>query len=88
MKIILVIDDDRAIREHLLLTLKCQEFYVLGVEDGKEGFKKAQAVHSDLILCDICMPYFDGHEVLQMVRQDPQMATTPFIFLTSHSQQK
>ena len=85
MKIILVIDDDRAIREHLLLTLKCQEFYVLGAEDGKEGFKKAQAVHPDLILCNICMPYFDGHEVLQMVRQDPQMATTPFIFLTSHS---
>ncbi|MBC7515978.1 MAG: EAL domain-containing protein [Alkalinema sp. FL-bin-369] len=85
MKIILVIEDDRTIREHLLIALKCQEFYVLGAEDGKEGIKKAQAVHPDLILCDVCMPYFDGHEVLQMVRQDPQMATTPFIFLTSQS---
>lgn len=85
MKIILVIDDDRAIREHLLSTLKCQEFYVLAAENGKEGLKKAQAVHPDLILCDVCMPYLDGYEVLQILRQNPQMATTPFIFLTSQS---
>jgi diguanylate cyclase len=85
MKIILVIEDDRSIRENLLMTLKCQGFYVLGAADGEEGLNKARTLQPDLILCDIGMPYFDGHQVLQVIRQDHQLATTPFIFLTSQS---
>ena len=47
MKIILVIDDDRAIREHLLSTLKCQEFYVLAAENGEEMFTNGPIVVYD-----------------------------------------
>jgi diguanylate cyclase len=85
MKIILVIEDDRSIRESLLLTLKCQGFYVLGAEHGEDGLQKARTIQPDLILCDVEMPYVDGHQVLQEIRQDPQLCTTPFIFLTAHS---
>ncbi len=85
MKIILVIEDDRSIRENLLLTLKCQGFYVLGAENGRDGLQKARTIQPDLILCDIEMPCVDGHQVLQEIRQDPQLSTTPFIFLTAHS---
>jgi diguanylate cyclase len=85
MKIILVIEDDRSIRENLLLTLKCQGFYVLGSENGIEGLKKARSVCPDLILCNVGLPDLDGYELLQTIRQDPQLAATPFIFLTSKS---
>ncbi len=85
MKIILVIEDDRTIRENLLLTLKCQGFYVLGAEDGKEGLRKARSIYPDLILSNVGLPYLDGYELLQTIRQDPQLAATPFIFLTSKS---
>ncbi len=85
MKIILVIEDDRSIRENLLLTLKCQEFYVLGSENGIEGLKKARSICPDLILCNVGLPDLDGYDVLKTVRQDPQIAATPFIFLTSKS---
>jgi diguanylate cyclase len=85
MKIILVIEDDRSIRENLLLTLKCQGFYVLGAEDGKEGLRKARSIYPDLILCNVGLPCLDGYDLLQTIRQDPQLSATPFIFLTSKS---
>ncbi|XHX77178.1 MAG: response regulator [Stenomitos frigidus ULC029] len=83
MKRILVIEDDRSIRESLLELLEVEGFSVLGAENGKTGVEQAQEHLPDLILCDVTMPQLDGYEVLKALRQNTATAIIPFIFLTA-----
>lgn len=83
MKRILVIEDDRSIRESLLELLEVEGFSVLGAENGKIGVEQAQEHLPDLILCDVTMPQLDGYEVLKALRQNIATAAIPFIFLTA-----
>jgi signal transduction histidine kinase len=80
---ILVIEDERAIRENILELLDAEEFEALGAENGKIGIQLAAETLPDLILCDVMMPEIDGHGVLTQLRQNPATATIPFIFLTA-----
>ncbi len=89
MKTVLVIEDETLIRQYLVETLTLYKFYTLEAPDGLAGLSAIRQYRPDLILCDIRMPYFDGYDVLKAVRQDADLATIPFIFLTaraSHSE--
>lgn len=83
MTTILVIEDDELIREILVQLLESHNFRMLMAEDGYLGVQVAIAELPDLILCDVQMPGIDGYEVLQILRQNLQTATIPFIFLTA-----
>jgi two-component system, sensor histidine kinase and response regulator len=80
---ILVIEDESNVRENLVELLEAENFEVFSAENGFEGISLAQEHHPDLILCDITMPVLDGYDVLSNLRQDPEIAITPFIFLTA-----
>ena len=83
MKTILVIEDEEFVRENILELLDAEGFEVIGAENGRIGIDLAQEVRPDLILCDVMMPELDGYSVLAKLRQDPALATTPFILLTA-----
>ncbi|MBD1928179.1 hybrid sensor histidine kinase/response regulator [Trichocoleus sp. FACHB-90] len=83
MKKILVIEDEPAVRNNLLLLLKAEGFEFIGAENGDVGVKFATVHKPDLIICDIMMPDFDGYAVLNTLRQDQATAMIPFIFLTA-----
>ncbi len=85
MKKILVIEDNRSIRESILNLLEEKGFRAIGAEDGQVGTKVAQEYLPDLILCDVVMPGLDGYGVLSNLRQHGDTSTIPFIFLTSMS---
>jgi len=85
MKTILVIEDDEAIRTNILDLLDAEGFDGLGAEDGSEGLELARRHAPDVILCDIMMPSLDGHAVLERLRADPDLAPTPFIFITARA---
>jgi two-component system, NtrC family, nitrogen regulation response regulator NtrX len=69
---ILVIDDERSIRNTLKDILEYEKFEVDVAEDGFEGIEKASQSHYDVILCDIKMPRMDGMEVLEkLLEKDP-----------------
>jgi two-component system, sensor histidine kinase and response regulator len=85
MKKILVIEDNRSIRESILQLLEAEGFNVIGAADGQVGTKVAQEYLPDLILCDVVMPGLDGYGVLANLRQHLDTSTIPFIFLTSMS---
>ena len=85
MPTILVIEDDNAIQEAIVDILELQGFQVLSAPDGVAGVAAARAQRPDLILCDIMMPFLDGYGVLARLRQYPQTATIPFIFLTART---
>ncbi|KJH73323.1 hybrid sensor histidine kinase/response regulator [Aliterella atlantica] len=83
MSKILVIEDEFLIRENLLERLGAEGFDTLGAENGSDGIKLAIADKPDLIICDVMMPEVDGYEVLKTLRQNPNTAAVPFIFLTA-----
>lgn len=62
---ILVIDDERSIRNTLKEILEFEKFKVDLAEDGPAGLKKLKEQDFDVALCDIKMPKMDGMEVLQ-----------------------
>jgi two-component system, NtrC family, nitrogen regulation response regulator NtrX len=69
---ILVIDDERSIRNTLKDILEYEKFEVDVAEDGFEGLEKASQCHYDVILCDIKMPRMDGMEVLEkLLEKEP-----------------
>ncbi len=65
MSKILIIDDEKAIREALKEILEYEKFKVDTAEDGNQGIEKAKTGNYDVIFCDIKMPGIDGIEALE-----------------------
>lgn len=80
---ILVIDDDPAVQIFLKRMLERQGYEVILASNGEEGIAKAISYHPALIICDWMMPRFNGLEVCQYIKANPQLSTTFFILLTS-----
>ncbi len=86
MKSILVIDDNNDIRENTAEILDMAGYKTLTAENGKKGVDLALKEKPDLIVCDIMMPELDGYGVLHLLRKNPDMQSTPFIFLTAKTE--
>ncbi|MCK9411067.1 MAG: sigma-54 dependent transcriptional regulator [Prolixibacteraceae bacterium] len=76
---ILVIDDERSIRNTLKDILGFEGYQVELAENGKEGIDLVQATDFDIILCDIKMPEMDGLEVLEQIRKVKPESTVVMI---------
>ncbi len=66
---ILVVEDDRALREGLAMNLRLQGYEVLVAADGEEGMRAAFDSRPDLIVLDIRMPCWTGLEILEELRR-------------------
>lgn len=86
MKKILLIEDDRVMRENTAEMLELADYEVITAENGKYGVELAKTQSPDLIICDVMMPELDGHGVLYLLSKDPQTASIPFIFLTAKTE--
>ncbi len=85
-KKILVIEDQEEVRENIAELLQLSNYSAITAVNGKEGVQMALEHKPDLILCDIMMPEMDGYEVLYLVGKNPDIASTPFIFLTAKAE--
>jgi len=83
---ILVVEDDPVIRANVLELLTEEGFDVVSAQDGADGLALARARRPDLVVCDIALPKLDGYAVLRAIRDDPAIASTPFIFLTAKAE--
>jgi CRP-like cAMP-binding protein/CheY-like chemotaxis protein len=86
MKKILLIEDNREMRENTSEILDLANYAVLTAENGKIGVEIAKRDKPDLIICDIMMPDLDGYGVLHILNKDPETAGIPFIFLTAKAE--
>lgn len=82
MSKILVIDDERSIRNTLKDILEYEKYEVDLAEDGNKGIGKVQNAEYDIILCDIKMPGLDGIEVLE--RLNVLAPDTPVVMISGH----
>ena len=80
---ILIVDDEREIRELLRYNLERQGYQVLTAQDGEEGLKRIFATHPDLVLLDLLLPGLNGLEVLRELRQEPSTRDLPVVLLTA-----
>ena len=79
---ILVIDDEKNIREGLSMALEDEGYEVITAEDGKKGLEKALYDAVDLIITDLRMPLISGEEILKKVVTE--LPSIPVIVLTGH----
>ncbi len=82
MKNILIIDDEKGIRNTLTEILEYEKFKVDSAENGEAGVKLALSNNYDLVLCDIKMPKMDGMDVLErLTHSKPDL---PVVLITGH----
>lgn len=85
-KTILVIDDNRDLRENTSEILELAGYKTLTAENGKIGVDLAVKEKPSLIVCDIMMPELDGYGVLHLLRKNADTQNIPFIFLTAKTE--
>lgn len=79
---LLVVDDERAIRDTLIDILEGEGYRVTVAADGKEAVQQLKDGVFDTMLCDIKMPGMDGIEVLDFsVKHQPDM---PVVMVSGH----
>jgi two-component system nitrogen regulation response regulator NtrX len=82
MSRLLVIDDEKSIRETLKELLEYEGYSVETAEDGKKGLDLIKSNGYDAVLCDIKMPKMDGMEMLEKV--GVVAPDTPIIMISGH----
>lgn len=78
---ILIIDDERAIRNALREILEYENYQVDDAEDGPSGIEFVGKESYDVILCDIKMPKMDGIEVLENIQKTTD---APVVMISGH----
>ena len=81
---ILIVDDDKEIRELVSLYLEAERFYSDKAADGEEALSMLEEKNYSLVILDVMMPKKDGIETLIEIRKKYKM---PVIFLTAKSEE-
>ena len=83
---ILAVDDEVDILQLIEMTLISDGFEVITASNGIEALEKARIHMPDLILLDLMMPEMDGFEVIENLKQAPEMRDIPVVMLTARAQ--
>ena len=82
MEKILIIEDDKTIREELSILLTNNNYDVSSIEEFLDIEKSIKDINPDLILLDINLPNTDGYEVIKKIKR---VTLKPVIFVTSRN---
>jgi len=85
---ILIADDSPTIRRLVVARLEADGYEVVEAEDGQEAVALARSEHPDAYVLDKIMPKLDGFEVVQALREDPQLGAGPIVMLTDRSSEE
>ncbi|MEL7314022.1 MAG: response regulator [Cyanobacteria bacterium J06559_3] len=80
---ILVVDDNSDLRAYISHVLQHQNYQVRTARNGEAALEMLQTYTPDLILTDLMMPGMSGLELIQHVRQDDRLSSTPVVLLTA-----
>jgi DNA-binding response OmpR family regulator len=82
-KIVLIVEDEKSLREAIANILRLNDFAFFEAKNGKEGVALALSKHPDIILLDLVMPEMDGMTALRKIREDRWGAHAAVIILTN-----
>ncbi|MEJ2189953.1 MAG: sigma-54 dependent transcriptional regulator [Acidobacteriota bacterium] len=80
---ILVVDDERSLREFLTILLEQEGYTVTTAETAAEGTRRVLGQPFDLVMCDLKLPDGNGLQVLEEARR--RQVASPFIIITAHT---
>jgi CheY-like chemotaxis protein len=83
---LLIVDDDPDARRLIGLVLRRADHEPLYAEDGFRALELMEREQPDLVILDLMLPGMDGFEVLEAMRQRPNLATMPVVVLTAKAQ--
>jgi len=87
-KKILVIEDDKFLRELIIRKLLDNGFVTVEAGNGEEGIKKVKEEKPDLILLGLILPSIDGFEVLSQIKKDENLKFIPVVILSNLGQKE
>ncbi|OGZ49229.1 MAG: hypothetical protein A3C84_01540 [Candidatus Ryanbacteria bacterium RIFCSPHIGHO2_02_FULL_48_12] len=85
---ILLIEDDKFLRELIVKKLNKEGFSTLEAVDGESGIQLVEQKNPQLILLDLLLPGMDGFEVLRRLKENKATASVPVIVLSNLGQQE
>jgi len=88
MKKILLVEDDKFLRELMTKKLFSMEYDVVSAVDGESGLAMIKESKPDLVLLDLILPGINGFEVLERAKKDPETASIPIIILSNLGQKE
>lgn len=87
-KKILIVEDDKFLRDLITQKLSNENFDVVIAQDGEEGVRKIEEEKPDLVILDLLLPAIDGFEVLKKMKANPKIADIPVIILSNLGQKE
>ena len=81
-KRILIIDDEAAMRNAVRRVLQSTQYDIISAQDGFQAGVKVIAEQPDLIILDLSMPGLDGFDVIQFIRQRPDLTKVKILVLS------
>lgn len=87
-KKVLIIEDDKFLRELAAQKLEKEGFSVAGATNGQEGIELLEKESPNVIILDLILPGMDGFEVLKKVRTESNFKTIPIIILSNLGQEE
>jgi len=85
-KKILVVEDDKFLRELIAQKIMKEGYDVIEAVDGEKGAESIRKEKPDLVLLDLILPGIDGFEVLAKMKSDPSTSEIPVIILSNLGQ--
>ena len=82
---ILVVDDERAVRDLISDALKIEGHDVLTASDGKEGLDLISQHRFDLVFCDLRMPEMDGQALYEEIQRNHPQILKRIVFVTAQA---
>ncbi|WP_170142337.1 response regulator [Thermosporothrix hazakensis] len=79
-------EDEERIQKLVRVMLRSTPHELYLAADGREGLALIEQVRPDIIFTDISMPYYDGFQLARMVKERPELAHIPIIFISAFSQ--
>lgn len=85
---ILIVEDDKFLRELMVKKLDTEGFAIVEAQDGEEALRLIQETKPHLVLLDLILPGIDGFTVLEKMRATAETAKTPVIVLSNLGQKE
>ncbi|MER2598900.1 MAG: response regulator [Caldilineales bacterium] len=84
---ILVVEDNRELRDFMRRILQRYGYQYMDAEDGIQAVETAKTAQPDLILMDIALPELNGYGAARLLKTLPECAHIPIIAVTAHARE-